>query len=175
MKFIPREDYMLVEPLDRELSKIIHVIKNNADQGTIGAQGKIISVGPDCHSEVGMTVLYGGSGLGCIDYPGLQDCKIIQEKDVIGIVEGEDLIPTTDILVCETTREESKAGVIMVTKEKSDRAIAKKVGPKVTEVNAGDTILFDKYSGQTINLERKDYLVMREADVMAVLETNHAA
>jgi chaperonin GroES len=35
------------------------------------------------------------------------------------------------------------------------------------DVNAGDLILFDKYSGQEIKLDGEEYLVMREDDVLA--------
>ena len=38
------------------------------------------------------------------------------------------------------------------------------------DVKAGDLILFGKYSGQEIKLEGEEYLIMREDEVLAVLE-----
>ena len=38
------------------------------------------------------------------------------------------------------------------------------------DVTAGDTILFGKYSGQEIKLDGEDYLIMREDEVLAVIE-----
>ena len=38
------------------------------------------------------------------------------------------------------------------------------------DVAAGDTILFGKYSGQEIKIEGEEYLIMREDEVLAVLE-----
>ena len=38
------------------------------------------------------------------------------------------------------------------------------------DVKAGDLILFGKYSGQEIKLEGVDYLIMREDEVLAVIE-----
>lgn len=38
------------------------------------------------------------------------------------------------------------------------------------DVKVGDKVLFGKYSGTEIKLEGNDYLVMREEDLMAVLE-----
>lgn len=38
------------------------------------------------------------------------------------------------------------------------------------QIKVGDSILFGKYSGTSIKLEGKEYLVMREEDVMGVLE-----
>ena len=39
------------------------------------------------------------------------------------------------------------------------------------DVKAGDTILFGKYSGQEIKLDGEEYLIMREDEVLAVLES----
>ncbi len=41
---------------------------------------------------------------------------------------------------------------------------------RAVAVKAGDKILFGKYSGTEVKLEGTEYLVMREDDVMAVLE-----
>ncbi len=38
------------------------------------------------------------------------------------------------------------------------------------DVKVGDHVLFGKYSGTEVKLDGEDYLVMREEDVMAVLE-----
>ncbi len=37
------------------------------------------------------------------------------------------------------------------------------------EVKAGDTILYGKYSGTEVSIEGKEYLIMRESDVLAVI------
>jgi chaperonin GroES len=37
-------------------------------------------------------------------------------------------------------------------------------------VKAGDVILFGKYSGQEIKLDGEEYLIMREDEVLAVLD-----
>jgi chaperonin GroES len=37
-------------------------------------------------------------------------------------------------------------------------------------VKKGDKILFGKYSGQTVKIEGEELLVMREEDIMGVLE-----
>ena len=38
------------------------------------------------------------------------------------------------------------------------------------DVKAGDKILFGKYSGSEVKIEDKEYLIMREEDVLAILE-----
>jgi len=38
------------------------------------------------------------------------------------------------------------------------------------DVKSGDKILFGKYSGSEVKLDDKEYLIMREEDVLAILE-----
>lgn len=38
------------------------------------------------------------------------------------------------------------------------------------EVKKGDLILFSRYSGTEVKLDGKEYLIMREADILAVLK-----
>jgi chaperonin GroES len=41
---------------------------------------------------------------------------------------------------------------------------------RALEVKVGDRILFGKYSGQTVKVEGDELLVMREEDIMGVIE-----
>ena len=44
-------------------------------------------------------------------------------------------------------------------------------GKKIAlDVKAGDRILFGKYSGSEVKIEDKEYLILREEDVLAILE-----
>ncbi len=43
-------------------------------------------------------------------------------------------------------------------------------GVRAPEVKTGDRVLFGKYAGTEIKIDDEDYLVMREDDVVAVLE-----
>ena len=78
-------------------------------------------------------------------------------------------------------KETAKGGIIIpdTAKEKPQEGKVKAVGNgKVTDegkkipldVKAGDTILFGKYSGSEVKLDDKEYLIMREEDVLAILE-----
>jgi chaperonin GroES len=41
---------------------------------------------------------------------------------------------------------------------------------RALEVKVGDVVLFGKYSGQTVKVEGEELLVMREEDIMAVVQ-----
>ena len=86
------------------------------------------------------------------------------------------------IVVSRIEAEEKTAGGIIIpdtAKEKPQEGKVKAVGNgKVTDegkkipldVKAGDKILFGKYSGSEVKLDDKEYLIMREEDVLAILE-----
>jgi chaperonin GroES len=46
---------------------------------------------------------------------------------------------------------------------------------RTLEVKVGDRVLFGKYSGQTVKVDGNELLVMREEDIMAVVEGKAAA
>ena len=46
---------------------------------------------------------------------------------------------------------------------------------RALQLNVGDQVLFGKYAGQTVKVDGEELLVMREEDVMGVLEADTAA
>ena len=91
--------------------------------------------------------------------------------------------PLHDRLLVERLEEKEvrKGGIIIpdTAKEKPQEGKVIAVGNgKVTEdgkkipldVKAGDKILFGKYSGSEVKLDDKEYLILREEDVLAILE-----
>lgn len=93
------------------------------------------------------------------------------------------LRPLHDRIIVERMLEDEKtAGGIIIpdsAKEKPQRGKVIAVGKgKIQEdgsvrpldLKAGDTILFGKYSGTEIKIDNNERLIMREDDVLAVLE-----
>jgi len=85
--------------------------------------------------------------------------------------------PINDRVVVEpAAAEEKTAGGIIIpdtAKEKPQRGTIIAVGPgkdgnKMT-VKKGDTVLYGKYAGQELNHDGKDYLIMREDDILIIL------
>ena len=86
------------------------------------------------------------------------------------------------ILVQRLAEGDEKHGSIIIpdsAKEKPQEGKVIAVGTgKVTDegkkipldVKAGDKILFGKYSGSEVKIDDKEYLIMREEDVLAILE-----
>ncbi len=85
--------------------------------------------------------------------------------------------PLADRVIIEASAAEEKtAGGIIIpdtAKEKPQKGVVVAVGPgKVDEpmtVKTGDNVLYGKYSGTEITFDDKDYLIMRESDIVAII------
>ena len=71
------------------------------------------------------------------------------------------------IVIPDTAAEKPDQGeVVAVGKGKKDDN-----GKLITlDVKVGDRILFGKYSGSEVKIDNEDYLILREEDVLAILE-----
>ena len=91
--------------------------------------------------------------------------------------------PLGDRLVVEPQEQETttKGGIVLPGTAEKDKPIRGKVvaignGKYIDgtvqplQVKVGDSILFGKYAGTSVKLDEKELLVMREEDVMGVLE-----
>lgn len=85
--------------------------------------------------------------------------------------------PLADRVVVEPAAAEEKtaSGIIIpdTAKEKPQKGIIVAVGDgkkdEPVTVKVGDTVLYGKYAGTEITVEGKDYLIMRESDIFAVI------
>jgi len=90
---------------------------------------------------------------------------------------GVSLKPLADRVLVEPAAAEEKtaSGIIIpdTAKEKPQRGkvVAAGNGKKdePMTVKAGDTVLYGKYAGTEINIEGKEYLIMRESDIFAII------
>jgi chaperonin GroES len=102
----------------------------------------------------------------------------ILEKSLLSTIK-----PLQDRVLIERALEEekSKGGIVIpdTAKEKPVRGIVVKVGPgkrlesgeiQPMSVKEGDGILFGKYAGTEVKLDGKEYIVMREDDIMAIIK-----
>jgi len=55
-------------------------------------------------------------------------------------------------------------------KEKPQKGKIEAIGNEVKNVNIGDVILFDKYSGSKITIDSQEYLILKEEDILGIIE-----
>lgn len=90
--------------------------------------------------------------------------------------------PLHDRVIVKRKDETTTAGGIVIPEtagEKPSRGIVEAVGPGKREngqlcaldVKVGDEVLFGKYSGTEVKVDGADLLVMREEDIMGIVES----
>lgn len=89
------------------------------------------------------------------------------------------LKPIGDRVVVKPSTEEeiTKSGIVLpdtVEKEKKEEGeiIAVGNGEKITKLNVkvGDVVIFSKYGGDEVTVEEVEYKVLKDEDILAVLE-----
>ena len=92
------------------------------------------------------------------------------------------LVPLGDRVVLKQyeAEEKTKSGIILASKtqEKPQEAEVIAVGPggvvdgkEVTmQVKAGDKVIYSKYSGNEVKLGDEEYIIVRQKDILAVVE-----
>ena len=83
--------------------------------------------------------------------------KRLEEKESI---QGGIIIP-------DSAKEKPQQGRVISAGNGKSKDDGKRIP---LDVKAGDLILFGKYSGQEIKLDGEEYLIMREDEVLAVIE-----
>jgi chaperonin GroES len=89
----------------------------------------------------------------------------LHDRILVTRVEAQD-VGRGGIIIPDTAKEKPQEGkVVAVGNGKLDDD-----GKRVAlDVHAGDRILFGKYSGSEVTLEDTEYVIMREEDVLAIL------
>ena len=90
----------------------------------------------------------------------LHDRLIVQR-----IAEGEQNVG--GIIIPDTAKEKPQQGTVIAAGNGKVNDDGKRVP---LDVKVGDRILFGKYAGQEIKLAGEEYLIMKEDDVLAVIE-----
>ncbi len=91
----------------------------------------------------------------------LHDRIIVQRLD-----EGEQKIG--GIIIPDAAKEKPQHGKVIA----AGNGKVKEDGTRQPlDVKEGDTILFGKYSGQEIKVEAEEYLIMREDEVLAIIDS----
>jgi chaperonin GroES len=95
----------------------------------------------------------------------------LHDRVVIRRIEGEDKTKG-GILIPDTVKEKPQEGEVVAVgpgaRDESGKLIA-------LEVKAGDRVLFGKWSGSEVKIDAEDLLIMKESDILGVIERSTAA
>ena len=91
------------------------------------------------------------------------------------------LVPLGDKIVLKQLEEEetTKSGIVLPgqAKEKPQEAEVIAVGPGgnidgkevVMQVNVGDKVIYSKYAGTDVELDKEEYIIVKQSDILAIV------
>jgi chaperonin GroES len=89
----------------------------------------------------------------------------LHDRILVARVEPQD-VGRGGIIIPDTAKEKPQEGKVVAVGNGKVNDDGKRVS---LDVRAGDRILFGKYSGSEVTLEDTEYVIMREEDVLAIL------
>lgn len=91
--------------------------------------------------------------------------KPLGDRVVIELLEQEEKT-ASGIVLPESAKEKPQEGRIVAVGSGRVTENGEKVALEVTE---GNTIIFSKYAGTEVKYEGKEYLILRESDILAIV------
>ncbi len=90
----------------------------------------------------------------------------LHDRVVVSRVESEEKT-AGGIIIPDTVQEKPSEGIIVSVGPGARDDNGKTIAP---DVKTGDRVLFGKWSGTEIKIDGKDLLIMKESDIMGVIE-----
>jgi chaperonin GroES len=92
--------------------------------------------------------------------------KPLGDRLVIKPIEQED-VTSSGIFLPETAKEKPQQGKVIA----AGPGARKESGERIAlDVTVDDTVLYAKYAGTTIKLDGQEYLILKETDILAIVE-----
>ena len=85
--------------------------------------------------------------------------KPLEDRVLLKIEQG-DQKTKGGLFIPETAQEKTQTGVVVAIGDDTD----------VIKVKAGDKVMFDKYAGTNVKIDDEDHLVLKMADIIAIVE-----
>lgn len=90
----------------------------------------------------------------------------LHDRVLIERLEEEEQKSAGGIIIPDTAKEKPQRGKVVAV---GDGAYNDKGERTKLDVQVGDLVLFGKYSGNDIKIDNKEYLIVRESEVLAIL------
>jgi len=97
--------------------------------------------------------------------------KPLHDRVVVRRLE-EETTTAGGIIIPDTAKEKPMQGEVVAVGPGARDDSGKRVEP---DVQAGDTVLFGKWSGTEVKIDGEELLIMKESDIMGIVEGKAAA
>lgn len=92
--------------------------------------------------------------------------KPLGDRLIVEPTEQEEMTPS-GIVLPETAKEKPMQGKVIAAGPGARKDDGSRVAMDVSE---GDTVLYAKYAGTEVKIENKKYLILKESDILAIVE-----
>jgi chaperonin GroES len=92
--------------------------------------------------------------------------KPLGDRLIVEPIEQEEMTPS-GIVLPETAKEKPMQGKVIAAGPGARKDDGSRVAMDVSE---GDTVLYAKYAGTEVKIENKKYLILKESDILAIVE-----
>ena len=92
--------------------------------------------------------------------------KPLGDRVLIQVLDAKE-VSKSGIIIPDTAKERPQEGRVVAVGPGRINDEGNRIDP---EVKKGDTVLYGKYSGTEVNVDGVDYLILRESDVLAILD-----
>jgi chaperonin GroES len=92
--------------------------------------------------------------------------KPLADRLVVKPLESEE-VTASGIVLPETAKEKPQKGEVLATGDGSRDSDGNRIA---MDVSVGDQVLFAKYAGTEIKVETEKLLILRETDILAIIE-----
>jgi chaperonin GroES len=97
--------------------------------------------------------------------------KPLHDRVVVRRIEEEERSPG-GVIIPDTAKEKPMQGVVVAVGPGARDDKGERIQPDVKE---GDTILFGKWSGTEVKIDGEELLIMKESDIMGIIEGKGSA
>jgi chaperonin GroES len=97
--------------------------------------------------------------------------KPLHDRVVVRRIDEEERTPG-GVIIPDTAKEKPMQGEVLACGPGARDESGKRIPPDVKE---GDTILFGKWSGTEVKIDGEELLIMKESDIMGIIEQGAAA
>ena len=92
--------------------------------------------------------------------------KPLGDRLIVSPIEQEEMT-ASGIVLPETAKEKPMQGKVLAVGPGARKEDGSRIVPDVKE---GDTVLYAKYAGTEVKISDKKYLILKETDVLAIVE-----
>lgn len=92
--------------------------------------------------------------------------KPLGDRIVVRALEAQEKTKS-GIIVPDSAREKPQEGKVIAV---GTGRLLEEGGIKALEIKPGDRVLYGKYSGTEVSLEGEEYLILKEEDILAVVQ-----